>query len=48
MVTLLADAGFIEGCAKGTDSDEALHTYNLERQWATSSTEYQDGGPKRK
>ena len=43
----VAAAGFIEGCAKGADSDEALHTRNLERQWATSSsTEYKDGGHK--
>ena len=43
----VAAAGFIDGCAKGADSDEALHTRNLERQWApSSSTEYQDGGHK--
>jgi len=43
----VAAAGFIEECTKGADSDEALHTRNLERQWATSSsTEYQDDGQK--
>ena len=43
----VAAAGFIKECAKGADSYEALHTRNLERQWATSSsTEYQDGGHK--
>jgi len=43
----VAAAGFIEGCAKGADSDEALHTRNFELQWVTSSdTEYQDGGNK--
>jgi len=40
----MAAAGLIEECAKGADSDEALYTRNLERQWTTSSsTEYQDG-----
>jgi len=43
----VADKGFIEGCTKGASPDEALHTRNLNRQWATSSsTEYQDGGHK--
>jgi len=27
----VAAAAFIYGCAKGADSDEALHTCNLER-----------------
>jgi len=39
----VAAPGFIEGCSSA-NSDEVLHTCNLRRQWATSSsTEYQDG-----